>query len=121
MGHKYSFEKLEVWEDSNALVVAIYSVIRDFPDTEKYGLANQMRRAAISVISNIAEGSARTSLKEQAHFYQIAYSSLFELLAQLIIAHRLGFTNNGQLNNLRGQIENISMKLNGLRKSCLRI
>jgi len=97
----------------------IYTDTKSFPDEEKFGIINQMRRAAISVCSNIAEGSARTSKKDQAHFYQIAYSSTMELMNQVILANDLGFLNKEQINNYRTQIEKITNMLNALRKSRL--
>jgi four helix bundle protein len=72
----YGFEKLQVWQDSKSLAVMIYKVTSTFPDDEKYGLTSQMRRAIVSVSSNIAEGSSRNTKKDQAYFYGIAYSSL---------------------------------------------
>lgn len=66
----YSFEKLEVWQESRLLVKELYLVLQHFPENEKYGLISQIKRAVVSVSSNIAEGATRTSLKDQAHFYQ---------------------------------------------------
>ena len=82
----YSFEKLDTWQMARALSVNIYKVTREFPDDEKFGIISQMRRAGISISSNIAEGSARFSGQDQARFYEIAYGSLMELLNQLIIS-----------------------------------
>ena len=97
----------------------IYQVTISFPDSEKFGLINQMRRASVSVSSNIAEGSSRTSKKDQAHFYQIAYSSLMELLNQVIISTDLEFLNEGLESQVRNHIGKVSNKLNALRKSRL--
>jgi four helix bundle protein len=72
----YSFEKLEVWKESRLLVAWIYNLTKRFPKEEKFGLTSQLRRASISVVSSIAEGSARKTAKEQGRFYQMAYSSL---------------------------------------------
>jgi four helix bundle protein len=117
--YKFSFEKLDVWQDSRSLTKLIYEVTKSFPDSEKFGLINQMRRASISVSSNIAEGSSRTSQKDQAHFYQIAYSSLMELLNQVIISTDLQFLNENQESQIRNHIGKVSNKLNALRKSRL--
>jgi four helix bundle protein len=117
--YKFSFEKLDVWQDSRALTKLIYEVTKSFPDSEKFGLINQMRRASVSVSSNIAEGSSRTSKKDQAHFYQIAYSSLMELLNQIIISNDLEFLNEGNEVQIRNNIGKVSNKLNALRKSRL--
>ena len=91
-----------------------------FPDHEKFGIVNQMRRAAVSVSSNIAEGSSRTSNKDQAHFYQLAYSSLMELLNQAIISNDLEYFPEESLNEIRTKIEKIANMLNALRKKQLK-
>src|SRR5450759_4281403 len=77
---KYSFEKLEVWHDSRELTKMVYSITKGFPDDEKFGITNQMRRSVISVSSNIVEGSYRNTGKDKSNFMTIAYSSLMELL-----------------------------------------
>ena len=115
--YKFSFEKLDVWQDSRALTKLMYEVTKSFPDSEKFGLINQMRRASVSVSSNIAVGSSRTSKKDQAHFYQIAYSSLMELLNQVIISRDLEFLNENHETQIRNSIGKVSNKLNALRKS----
>ena len=78
--YQFSFEKLEVWKESISLTKKIYETVSRFPDAEKYGLSVQLKRAIVSVSSNIAEGSSRTSYKEKAHFTTMAYSSLMEVL-----------------------------------------
>jgi four helix bundle protein len=119
MADVFSFEKLEVWQLSRELVKVIYKVTSVFPEKEKYGITPQMNRAAISVCSNIAEGSSRTSGKDQAHFYQIAYGSLMELLCQAIVANDLKYIEAAQYDDVRTRIELISNKLNSLRSSRL--
>ncbi len=118
--YSFSFENLTVWQDTRVLVKKIYYDTRDFPDDEKFGLTNQIRRAALSVSSNIAEGSSRTTKKDQAHFYSIAYSSLMELLSQLILANDLNYLKAESLNEYRSETEKIANKLNALRKSILK-
>lgn len=113
----YGFEKLEVWNDAKELAVKIYALTSTFPDSEKYCLSNQMRRAIISVSSNIAEGSSRNSTKDQAHFYSIAYSSLIEVLSQTLISYELGFVKKVDVELIRNEIEKVSNKLNALKKS----
>ncbi|NJB83196.1 four helix bundle protein [Wenyingzhuangia aestuarii] len=115
----FSFEKLNVWNDSKELVKEIYKTTNGFPESEKYGLTSQLRRASISVPSNIAEGSSRKTSKDQAHFTTLAYSSLMEVLNQIIIAYELVYINNQTYQNLRSQIEMISNKLNALRNTQL--
>jgi four helix bundle protein len=116
---KYSFEKLDVWQLSRALTKEIYLVTREFPADEKYGIINQLRRASISICSNIAEGSARTQKKDKARFIEIAFGSLMEVLNQLIISKDLSFLSEYEFENLRPKIEQIGNMLNSLRKSIL--
>ena len=90
MDHK----DLEVWKKSMDLVVRLYQITKLFPDSEKYGLTSQMRRAAVSIPSNIAEGAARKGDKELIQFLYISTGSLSELETQYLIAIRLGFVTN---------------------------
>jgi len=117
--YTYSFEKLNVWQQARGLTKEIYMVTNNFPAEEKFGLVSQMRRASISVGSNIAEGSSRKTEKDQAHFYTTAYSSLVELLNQLILSLDLGFLSEKIYTELRNSIELISNQLNKLRNSLL--
>ncbi len=87
----YSFEKLECWQHARRLAVWTYYSTKKFPLEEKFGLISQMRRAAISIASNIAEGTSRKSSKDQSHFSTVAYSSTIELLNDLIISNDLLF------------------------------
>jgi len=115
----FSFEKLEVWKASRKLVKNIYTISSIFPNEEKFGLVSQIRRAAVSVSSNIAEGNSRKSFIEQARFTEIAYGSLLEVLSQLILAYDLKFIEKGELEKQRFLIEEISNKLNALKNSQL--
>jgi four helix bundle protein len=117
VGYDFPFEKLEVWKSSKLLAIKIYKITTSFPDQEKFGIISQMRRAAVSVASNIAEGASRFSRKKQACFSQIAYSSLTELLCQAIITNELSYISDDVYSNLRLDIEKISRMLNSLRKS----
>lgn len=119
MAYTFSFEKLNVWVDSKELVKEIYLITKDFPNEEKFGLTNQLRRASISVASNLAEGTSRNTNKDKAHFSTMAFSSLMEVLNQLIIANELNFIKETEYQKLRNEIEKISNKLNALRKSQL--
>lgn len=116
----YGFEKLEVWQLSRIFAKDIYLITKNFPDDEKFGLISQLRRAAISISSNIAEGNSRLSNKDKAHFFQISFSSLMEVLNQLIISNDLEFINNNEINLLRLKIDEIANKLNALHKSILK-
>ncbi|WP_067150731.1 four helix bundle protein [Pseudotamlana agarivorans] len=116
MAYTFSFEKLTVWIDSKELVKTIYNVTREFPNDEKFGLTNQLRRASVSVASNLAEGTSRNTNKDKAHFTTIAFSSLMEVLNQIIIANELDFINETDYQSVRNDIEKISNKLNALKK-----
>lgn len=117
MSFTYSFEKLSVWKNTRNLTKEVYTITKGFPSDEKFGLVNQMRRAAVSIGSNIAEGSGRTSKKDQGRFYQIALSSSFELLSQLITSFDLQFIDEQAYKDIRVQIEDITYSLNSLVKS----
>ena len=115
----FGFEKLNVWQDARVLANLIYRLTINFPGDEKFVLVAQMRRAALSVCSNIAEGSSRKSQKDQAHFYHVGYSSLMELLNQCIIAKDQGYINDEQLVECRKSISKTANMLNALRNKCL--
>jgi len=115
MEKKYSYKNLEVYKESKALVMMVYGVLKQFPKEEQYALCNQLRRAVISVPSNIAEGSSRSSAKEQVHFLEIAYGSLREVECQLDLAHDLGYMSDVELLNIETQIERVSAMVSGLR------
>ena len=116
---KFAFEKLNFWQKVRKLSFEVYRDTKLFPKEEKFGLTNQMRRASVSICSNIAEGSSRTSSKDQAHFYQLSYSSLMELMNQIIIANDLEYLTNEQEKNYRLKVEKTANMLNALRKSRL--
>lgn len=120
MKHEYGFERLNVWQNSRLLVKEIYQKTASFPKDELYGLTNQMRRAAVSVSSNIAEGSSRNTSKDQAHFYNISYGSLVELLSQIIVAMDLGYLDEDNYDMLRDKTDEVSSQLSSLRNSVQR-
>ena len=115
--YTYSFEKLDVWQKARLLNTKIYSLTLNFPKEETYGLVQQLRRASISISSNLAEGSSRTSYKDKARFTNIAYGSLLEILNQIILSKDLTYIQESEYNELRPLIEEIGNKLNALRKS----
>lgn len=117
--HMFAFERLKVWEEIRILIKMIYSLTKSFPREEQFGIVNQIRRAVISVSSNLAEGSSRTSSKDQANFYQISYSSLMEVLSQLIVCCDLGYISEAEYTEARKQIEKVTYLINQLRKSTL--
>lgn len=106
------FEDLLVWKKSHELVLEIYHLTKDLPEEEKFGLVSQMRRAAVSVPANIAEGFKRKGIKDKINFYNISQSSLSELRYYLILVKDLGFKFNfDEINNL---VSDIGKMLNGL-------
>ena len=115
--HLYGFEKLEIWKEARKFVCMIYEISQDFPSHELYGLSNQIRRSAVSVMANIAEGSSRISKKDFAHFLQIAYSSLMEVLSHCYLAFDLKYTNEEKLSDIKSSIHMISNKINALYRS----
>lgn len=117
----YSFENLEVWKKSRELVFYVYQIQSSFPPYEKYGLGDQLRRAVVSVSSNIAEGNARYSVKEQAHFIEIAIGSLMEVYCQIVLAYDLKYIAEEQLNKCNERIEIVFKLLNGLRYQKLKL
>lgn len=117
--YTFTFEKLDVWQLAKQLVLNIYKNTANFPDNEKFGLTNQINRSAVSVASNLAEGSARLSSKDQAHFSQLAYSSLMELICQLDISYELNYINEDDYLKFREHISILAGKITGLRKSQL--
>jgi len=116
-GIEYSFQKLKVWQEAKALVVAVYHLLDGFPTFEKYALCDQIRRAIVSVPSNIAEGSGRISVKEQIHFLEISYGSLMETYNQLLIAIDLNYISEDSVEAIKPNIDNVAKMINGLRSS----
>lgn len=112
-------KKLEVWKKALEFVTKIYKVTESFPDSEKFGLISQVRRAAVSIPSNISEGAARSSKKEFIHFLSIAQGSTSELETQLIIANNLGFLRKEDL-SLLDELDEISRMIIGLIKTLRR-
>ena len=110
-----SYKKLNVYIEARKLVVDIYDVINGFPIEERYALADQMRRAVISVPSNIAEGLSRTAPKEQAHFLDISYGSLMELDCQLDLCNDLGYVSLEKRQSLNVLISEIAKMLRSLK------
>ena len=117
IGIQYSFEKLKVWQEAKKLVVEVYQLLDSFPKFEKYALCDQIRRAIVSVPSNIAEGSGRKSLKEQIHFLEISYGSLMESYNQLLIAVDLAYISEESVNAIKPSIDAVAKMINGLSNS----
>jgi four helix bundle protein len=115
----FSFERLDTWQKSIDFADTVYRVTRAFPDDERFGLTSQMRRAAVSVSSNIAEGSARFSKADFARFLEIATGSLFEVVSQSFVSRRQGLLSEGDFKKLYAAAEEQGRMLSGLRKSVL--
>ncbi|SRR5260221_3246103 len=115
----FNFEKLETWQKAIAFADLVYQTTRNFPADERFGLTNQMRRAAVSVSSNIAEGSARNSKNDYARFLEIATGSLFEVVSQSFVGRRQGFLSEAGFNKLYTAAEEQGKMLSGLRRAVL--
>ena len=116
---KYSYKNLEAYKESKTLVKQVYALLKKFPKEEQYALCDQLRRAVISVPSNIAEGSGRYSAKEQLHFIEIAYGSLLEVECQLDIAHDIKYISDDEYSSAENQIGKVASLLSGLRSKRL--
>ena len=116
---QFSFEKLDVWKLSRSFSLKIYKLTNTFPYDEKQGLKDQLRRAVVSISSNIAEGSAKFSRKDFARYLQISYGSLMEALNQLYTALDLKYIDEERFYELKEEIHHIAIKLSALRRSIL--
>ena len=115
----FKFEKLDVWQKAIEFADLIYTATRSFPADERFGLTNQMRRGAVSVSSNIAEGSSRTSDPDFARFIEIGTGSLFEVVSQATIARRQEFLNESNFAAIYAKAEDQGRMLSGLRRTLL--
>lgn len=112
---KFNFEKLAVWQRARSWVKELYAQTNAFPPEERYRLADQIRRAGISVASNIAEGSTRKSFKDQERFFEVAYGSLMEICCQLQLAADVGLISEEIFSQNREKIREISLMLAALK------
>ena len=113
----FFYRKLKVYQQSLLQVKHIYALIHKFPSNEQFALSDQLRRAVISIPSNIAEGMGRNSIKERIHFMEIANGSLSETMCQLEIAHLLGYISDDELASSETNMAEMSRLLSGLKKS----
>lgn len=120
MEYKYSFEKLEVWNDARNLVKMIYLHTNNFPERERFGLSSQMQRAVVSIISNIAEGVSRNSVKEKIRFVELAYGSLMELYCQLYVSVDLDYLTPSTFTLIKAEIDKIANKANALKRNFIK-
>lgn len=112
-----TYRQLEVWKQAVELVVLCYNFTKNFPSSEIYGITNQIRRSAISIPSNIAEGQSKWSTKEFLRHLSMSNGSLSELETQLIISNRLNYIEESELNRILSLTEEIGKMIHGLRKS----
>ena len=105
----HNFKELEIWKLSRSFCSSVYSATDDLPQNEKFGIVNQMRRCAVSIPSNIAEGASRQSNKDFYRFLEIAMGSCYELETQLLISNDLSFLPSGELNKLQQELNRIIM------------
>jgi four helix bundle protein len=112
-----SYKDLEVWNVSMNFVESIYDVTRNFPKEEIYGLTSQIRRAAVSIPTNLAEGAARKTQKDFAHFVSIAYGSCCELETLIAVSKRIKILNDADSETFNTALASISRMLKALRKS----
>ena len=106
----HNYNNLQIWQEAMDLVEDIYKLTVSFPSEEKFGLVSQMTRAAVSIPSNIAEGTGRNSDKDFAHFISIAIGSLYELNTQIVLSERLGYINQSQSQELQKKLDNLQRK-----------
>jgi len=113
----FKFEKLAVWQKAVEYADLIYQMTRAFPREERFGLTSQLRRSAVSVSSNIAEGSSRASDSDLARFIEISYGSLLESVSELQIAKRQKFLDSGVFERAYGKAESLAKMLSGFRRT----
>lgn len=116
----FHFENLIAFQKARVLVNHVYDLQMRFPKEENYALGDQVRRAAVSITSNIAEGMGRFSLKEQVHFIEISFGSLMEVYSQLLIAMDRHYISQSDLDNVSPEILEVSKLLSGLRLSLIK-
>jgi four helix bundle protein len=113
----FNFEKLDGWQKAIAFADLVYSQTQSFPNEERFGLTNRMRQAAVSISSNIAEGSSRMSQADFARFVEIAAGSVFEVTYQVFIAEKRTLLTKEQFATINKHAEELSRMLSGLRRS----
>lgn len=117
--HDFSFEGLRVYQAARQLVKNVYRLVSELPPIENFALSNQIRRAVVSIKSNIAEGSGRNHAKDKAHYIDMAYGSLMETYSELETAADLEYITEEELKNIKTQFIEIGKMLSGLRSSIL--
>jgi len=115
----HDFRKLTVWQKTRVFVKNLYLLTQKFPDEEKFGLTQQIRKASVSMFSNIAEGSGRNTTPDFVHFLDIANGSAFEVETQLYVAVDLEYISQQEFENLLSQLQEIEKMIYNLRKSLM--
>ncbi|MDY0903579.1 four helix bundle protein [Pedobacter sp. CFBP9032] len=115
----HNFRQLQIWKEGMSIAKSTYVLINDLPSIEKFGLISQISRCAVSVPSNIAEGSSRSSNKEFAHFLSIALGSLFELETQILLSADLGFLAPENIEVLLKEIIQLQKKISTFKKTLI--
>jgi four helix bundle protein len=115
----FGFEKLEVWREAVQYANFVYSMTKAFPADERFGLTSQLRRSAVSISANLAEGTSRMSSKDSARFVEISYGSLMENISEAMIAKEQGLLPDSQFQELYQKAETIGRMLSGLRSSLI--
>ena len=113
----FYYRKLDAYQLAKTLALEIYKLVNTFPERERYGMCDQLRRAAISIPSNIAEGTGRFSIKERIHFLNISYGSLCETMCQMEIAKDLGYISQEAYSETEDLASRVSITISGLKKS----
>lgn len=111
MANIKSFKELIVWQKAHKLALLVYKITQSFPDVERFGIISQLRRAAVSIAANIAEGFHRYTIHDSLHFYTIAQGSLEETRYYCILAHDLGYTTSDQYQQLENLVSEVSKLL----------
>lgn len=117
----FSYRNLVAYQRAKVLVIEVYKLLKIFPKEENYALCDQLRRAVISIPSNIAEGMGRVSIKEQIHFIEIAFGSLSEVMCQMELAKDLNYITVNQIMEVENLVRDIAKLLSGLRTKRLNI
>jgi four helix bundle protein len=113
----FFYKKLEAYKIAKDFTIYVYSLLKKFPPYEQYALCDQLRRAAVSIPSNIAEGMGRMAVKERIHFLEISYASIMEVICQLDISLSLGYIDESDLKQAEIKAETLTRVMSGLRKS----
>ena len=113
----FFYKKLDAYKIAKEFTIYVYSLVKRFPSYEQYALCDQLRRAAVSVPSNIVEGMGRTPVKERIHFLNISYGSLIEVMCQLDISLSLNYISNEELNQAEQIADRLGRVMSGLKKS----